>query len=204
MKKIAWLAFILILSGCTKKNNNSGGRITKVNPFSQYLANNTVNITLHSNIYPLEIGYTFTASDTGTIYEIGLRLPDSSESFMMTVWDAVTQAILIQKPVLCTTNTGFSYDDLSSTNEAFEIQANHEYVISVNLNSLNMAGAGPANYYDARRSDDKDIFPLTESYITYEHQYNKTTYTPAFPDNLIIYQDVINGLVDIGFSHISK
>ncbi len=197
------IAFILL--SCTKKHVNTGGRTSTVTPFSQYLtqSGDTVNVTLHQNDYPLEIGYSFEASVSGNIYALGLRLPDSSKSYMMTIWDASTKTALIQKPVKCNSTTAFTYLDLNATNEAFAIDANHIYVVSVNITPVN--SSAPARfYYDARRSDQKDIFPITENAITFLEQYNKTTTTPAFPDNLNVYHDVINGLVDIGFSHVDQ
>jgi len=208
MKKITFFLSILLLFGCEKKNNPPT-RVPQINPFLQYLSDNgaSVSLTVHNNIYPLELGYTFTASDTGIINQIGLRLPDGRESFFVSLWDAQTQKLLVQKQVPCFYDTAFSYVDLAATNESVGIQANHTYLISVNLTpapQLIQALTPLTNYYDVRRTDQKDIFPFTESYITYLHQYNKTTTTPAFPDNLIIYQDLINGIVDIGFSHVTK
>ena len=209
MKKITFFLAILCLFGCEKKNN-SPTRAPQINPFAQYLSDNGANVTVtfHNNDYPLEIGYTFTASDTGIINQIGLRLPGGREDFFVTLWDAQTQKLLVQKQVHCFYDTAFSYFDLAATNESVGIQANHTYLISVNLTPapgpIQPVTPLPINYYDVRRTDQKDIFPMTESYITYLHQYNKITTTPAFPDNLIIYQDFINGIVDIGFSHVSK
>ncbi|MBS1948155.1 MAG: DUF4082 domain-containing protein [Bacteroidetes bacterium] len=200
------IVILFLLTGCQKKPFQTGGRISRVNPFSQYLQDNgnKVDVTLHENDLPVEIGYSFTASDTGTIYEIGIRLPDSGRVYTVTLWDGVTQAPLIQKDIKVNTTTGFSYDDLSSTNEAVHILGNHSYVISVNMTQSGVAGAAGDGFYNARRTDQANIFPLTESYITYQNQYNKITPTPAFPDNLVVYQDFINGLCDIGFSHITN
>ncbi len=204
--KTAFAVFITVLSlCCTKKHVNNGGRLSTVHPFQQYFINNSkaVNLSVHTNSYPLEIGYMFRASDTGSIYEIGLMLPDTGWSYTMTLWDSATQAILLQKVVKCSTATVFSYLDLNATNESVEIMKDHAYVISVNLLPVGVAGAAPSDYYDARRADQQAIFPITESYITFTNQYNRITNSPAFPNNLIVYQDLINGLIDIGFSHIS-
>lgn len=193
---------LFFLTGC-EKQNNTPGRITVVNPFSEYLQENSVNVTIHENDLPLEIGYSFTASDTGTIYEIGIRLPEAGKVYTVTLWDGVSKVALIQKDIKVNNASGFSYHDLYSTNEAVDILGNHTYVISVNMVPKNVVGTGGSSFYDARRADLAAIFPLTKSYITYQHQFNKITSTPAFPDQLIVYQDYINGLCDIGFSHIS-
>jgi hypothetical protein len=209
MKKITFFLVILCLFGCEKKNN-SPERAAQINPFAQYLSDNgaAVSLTLHNNDYPLEIGYTFTAADTGIINQIGLRLPGGREDFFVTLWDAQTQKLLVQKQVHCFYDSAFSYIDLAATNESVGIQASRTYLISVNLTpapgAIQPVTPLPINYYDVRRTDQKDIFPMTESYITYLHQYNKITTSPAFPDNLITYQDFINGIVDIGFSHVTK
>ncbi len=208
MKKIkttsaCLICFIFFLTGCDKINNTPG-RITLVNPFSEYLQENAVNVTVHENNLPVEIGYSFTSSDTGTIYEIGIRLPEVGKVYTVSLWDGVTKTSLIQKDIKVNNATGFSYDDLNSTNEAVHILGNHTYVISVNLVPKNVVGAGGSSFYDARRQDLADIFPFTKRYITYQHQFSKITSTPAFPDQLVVYQDYINGLCDIGFSHVSK
>jgi hypothetical protein len=207
LSAIGFLIILLTCSTTCKKNNSGGARLSTVNPFKQWLANtgDTATLTNSANGLPLELGYSFTASDTGTVYQIGLRLPDTGRTYTVSLWDGATQNLLIQKDVK-NAIIGFSYIDLNATNEAVHILANHLYVIGVYTVPVGIVGAGPAgdNYYAIRRTDQKDIFPMTEGYITYQHQYGKTSYTPAFPDNLSVYQDFIDGICDIGFSHVTQ
>ncbi len=202
------IAVTLFISSCQKKHLNTGGRTSMVNPFSQYLQStgDTVTMNISYNRENLEIGYSFTASDTGTIYEIGIRLPDTTQTYAVTLWDAAHQAVLITKNIKVVNAAGFSYDDLNSTHQAVPILANHTYVISVNLTPLPpLAFVSSENYYYASRSDQKDIFPFTQGYITYHNQYSMTTLGEStFPTVLQVSQDQINGLCDIGFSHVSN
>ena len=72
------------------------------------------------------------------------------------------------------------------------------------------SGARPAgkavdyNIYDITRTDQANIFPMTEGYITYQYEYTQASYTPTYPGLLSIYQNFLNGIVDIGFSHTSQ
>jgi hypothetical protein len=180
-----------------------------INPFNKYLQDkgDTVKISLDPASFPVELGYTFVASDTGTVYEIGIRLPDSGNTYTVTLWDAATQAVLARKNIEVNSPSGFAYYDLSSTNEQVSIAANHTYVISVNTNPVNTPPAGKAtdyNIYDIERTDQANIFPMTEGYITYQYEYTQASYTPTFPGQLSVYQNFLNGIVDIGFSHTSQ
>jgi hypothetical protein len=177
-----------------------------INPFNQYLKDkgDTMNIEVDPASFPVELGYSFVASDTGTVYEIGIRLPDSGNTYTVTLWDGVTQAVLARKNIEVNSPLGFAYTDLSSTNEQVSIAANHTYVISVNTNPVNTPPAGKAvdyNIYDVSRTDRANIFPMTESYITFQYEYTQASYTPAFPGLLSTYLNFLNGIVDIGFSH---
>jgi hypothetical protein len=191
---------------CNKTRQNPPPRTSMVNPFEQYLTTegDTVKITLHPNSTPVELGYSFIVSDTGTVYEIGIRLPDSGSIYPVTLWDGVTQAVLARQNIKVNSPTGFSWFDLTSTNAQVSIAANHIYVISVNMTPTNVPPAGtPAdyNFYDIERTDRGNIFPMTESYVTYQYEYTQTSYSPTFPANLSEYLNYINGIVDIGFSH---
>ncbi len=194
---------------CSKKHVPNGGRVSMVNPFNQYLQHtgDTIKITVDNASFPIELGYTFTASDTGTVYEIGIRLPDSGNTYTVTLWDGATQAVLARENIKVNSPTGFSYYDLTSTNAQVSIAANHTYVISVNTNPVNLPPAGKAvdyNIYDITRTDQANIFPMTEGYITYLYEYTQAAYTPTYPGLLSIYQNYLNGIVDIGFSHTSQ
>ena len=194
---------------CTKSRHNPPGRVTMVNPFNQYLTaeGDTVHVTLHPNSTPVEIGYSFVASDTGTVYQLGIRLPDTGNTYTVTLWDGVTQTALARKNIQVTSLGSIEYVDLTTDNSQVSIAANHNYVISVNLNPVNELPAGTPvdyNFYDIVRTDRANVFPMTESYITYQYEYTQTSYTPTFPGQLSIYQNFINGIVDIGFSHVSQ
>ncbi len=203
---IAFAVALVLLTGCLKPRHPSPGRIARENPFTEYIQdlNNKVNLTVYKNDAPIEIGYSFTASDTGTIYEIGTRLPDTGKVHTVSLWDGITQALLIQKNIKINGSTGFNYVDLNSTNEGVNILANHPYVVSVNLVPYNSGLRAGSDYFIASRTDLAPIFPLTDRYITFQHQYNRTTTTPAFPSNQIMTPNFIGGLCDIGFSHITK
>ena len=76
-------------------------------------------------------------------------------------------------------------------------------MISINLNPVNTPYPGKApsyDYFNVVRADQANIFPMTEGPITYQHEYTIPAYTPTFPTNLSIYQNYINGVVDIDFS----
>jgi hypothetical protein len=208
--KRLWLLLPLYLltcsATCTKTRHNPPPRISTVNPFKQYLGAEgaAVNVSLHANTTPVEIGYSFVASDTGTIYQLGIRLPDSGNTYPVTLWDGQTQAVLARQNIEITNPASFAYVDLTATNAQVSLTANHTYVISVNLTPINTPPAGAApdyNFYDVRRTNDANIFPLTESYITYQYEYTQTSTGPTFPGQISAYQDFINGIVDIGFSH---
>jgi hypothetical protein len=210
--KRLWLllsVFTLTCSTTCNKKQNPPPRISMINPFNQYLQDegDTVKVTLHPNELPVELGYSFIVSDTGTVYEIGIRLPDSGNIYPVTLWDGATQTVLARQNIKVSSPTGFSYFDLTSTNAQVSIAANHPYVISVNMTPTNPPPAGaPVDYdfYDIRRTDEGNIFPMTKGYVTYQYEYTQTCYTPTFPANLSEYLNYINGIVDIGFSHTSQ
>ncbi len=129
---VGFLTILLTCSTTCKKTASGGARLSTVNPFKQWLANtgDTATLTNTTNGLPVELGYTFTASDTGTVYQIGLRLPDTGRTYTVSLWDGVTQNLLIQKDVK-NAILDFSYIDLNATNEAVHILANHIYVIGV-------------------------------------------------------------------------
>jgi hypothetical protein len=213
-QKSLWflLPAIMFLTGsttCTKTRQHPPARVTMVNPFNQFLTQNSnaVNVTLDQNTLPLELGYSFTVSDTGTVYEIGIRMPDVGTTYTVTLWDGQNQSVLAQKPIKVINTTGFAYFDLTSTNEQVSITTGHTYVISVNLTPPGLPpGEAPPdyNFYEVERTDRSDIFPLTESYVTFQHEYTRTGYTPTFPDQLVAYPYLADGILDIGFSHTSE
>ena len=205
MKQIIYLSIAVTLCCCTKHNANPG-RYAQLNPFQKYIQENSsaVGITLHPNDLPVEIGYGFSTTIDGTVIQLGVRLPDSGKTYTVSLWDGNSQAALKQININVLSQSAFTYVDLTGTNDTVHIQANHPYVLSVNMIPVGVAGSGGNDFFDARRNDQADIFPLSESPVTYQYQCNKTTYTPAFPDNVIIYKDVINGLVDIGFRYVSQ
>ena len=210
MKRLKQIDYLLIvffamhIVSCSKTKNNKPLRLSTVNPFQKYLSDNSSQavITTENNNLPLELGYSFISSDTGSVYQLGIRLPDTAKTYTVTLWDSATQKILAQKNILCATS-GFNYIDLSATGESVEIQANHSYVIGVYLTPVNLPGAGPADFFVVQRMDRANIFPFTEQYITYNFEYSKTADSPAFPDNLSEELDVIDGIVDIGFSRLA-
>ncbi|HXD78181.1 MAG TPA: DUF4082 domain-containing protein [Puia sp.] len=205
-----WLllpVFVLASSTtCTKSRHNPPPRVSTVNPFNQYLAQtgDTTLVTLHPNETPVELGYSFTVSDTGTIYQMGIRLPDTGNVYPVTLWDGVTQAILARQDIKAANAAAFTYIDLTATHAQVSIAANHQYVVSVNMTPTNLPPAGAPsdyNFYDVHRTDRGNIFPMTEGYVTYGYEYTQTSTAPTFPGQLSIYTDFINGIVDIGFSH---
>lgn len=205
-----WLVlpvFVLMSSTtCTKSRHNPPPRISTVNPFNQYLTQkgDTVEVTLHPNATPVELGYSFTVSDTGTIYQLGIRLPDTGYIYPVTLWDGVTQAVLARQNIKVASAGSITYIDLTTTNSLVSIVANHQYVVSVNMTPTNLPPAGGPpdyNFYDINRTDRGNIFPMTEGYVTFGYEYTQTSTSPTFPAQLSIYTDYINGIVDIGFSH---
>src|SRR5580704_14306278 len=95
---------------CTKKHIGPP-RVTMINPFNQYLKDkgDTMKIEVDPASFPVELGYSFVASDTGTVYEIGIRLPDSGNTYTVTLWDGATQAVLARENIKVNSPTSFSY-----------------------------------------------------------------------------------------------
>jgi len=210
-RKTFYLLIICVLTcnySCLKKQIPPGGRLVIEHPFSDYLLNNnSVKISLHQNDLPVEIGYSFTSSHPGLVFEMGIRLPDSGRVYTVSLWDGQTQALLIQKNVQINNPQGFSYVDLNTTNEFVPISANHTYVVSVFMIPFSADDASDAagdNFYDVRRNDQANVFPITGHAITYQREYTKTSFTPAFPDNLSLEQDIVNGFCDVGFSYATQ
>ena len=196
---------ITCFTTCTKDQNT----IVAVNPFMQYYHDQQTNlqVTATNNDFPFELGYTFVSSIPGYILSIGLSLPDSGYTYTVTLWDAATQAVLAREN--CTTQetqglVGFVYYDLRAVNAEVAIQANHTYVISANVNPVNAPPGKAPNYvyYNIERNDQANIFPMTEGPITFLNQYTQASYTPTFPAQLSVYQNFLNGIVDIGFANI--
>ena len=180
-----------------------------VNPFNQYLQNagDTATVSLHPNTLPVEIGYSFSVSDTGSVVQIGIRLPDTGRTYTVTLWDGANQAVLARQNIRNGSATAFTYFDLTALNAQVSIVANHVYVISAYMVPIGTPPAGTAvddNFFDVVRTDRKNIFPMTEGYVTYQYEYTQTANSPTFPANLSEYQDFINGIVDIGFSRINR
>jgi hypothetical protein len=192
---------------CNKTRHNPPPRVSMVNPFNQYLHNegDTVSVSLHPNELPVEIGYSFTVSDSGTVYQLGVRLPDTGKTYTVTLWDGATQAVLARQNITVLTDTAFTWFDLTSINAQVSIYPGHTYVISafmVPVGTNPAAGQGEFDFYDVERRDQGNIFPMTEGVVTYMNEYTQTAFTPTFPGNLSEYQNFINGIVDIGFSYI--
>jgi hypothetical protein len=184
--------------------------IVAVNPFSDYWKAQFSNLqfTATNNDFPFELGYTFVSTIPGYVLSIGLALPDSGNTYAVTLWDGVTQAVLARDTLEVQHNpgsVGWQYADLRFGNRVVAIQANHLYMVSVNLNPITTLAAGKANtydYYDIERTDQANIFPLTDGPITFQHEYTTPAYTSTFPTNLSAYQNFLNGGVDIGFYNV--
>src|SRR5580704_5545782 len=103
---------------CNKTRHNPPPRVSMVNPFNQYLHNegDTVSVSLHPNELPVEIGYSFTVSDSGAVYQLGVRLPDTGKTYTVTLWDGATQAVLARQNITVLTDTAFTWFDLTSIN----------------------------------------------------------------------------------------
>lgn len=199
---IATMMLALFLCACGKSKNS--GSPKTVTPFTQYLTQNknTAQVGIQLNDTAREIGYTFRAAGAGTIYELGLRVPDSSHAYMVSVWDSATKTPLVQKPIQCTGTLAFTYLDLTATNEAIGIQAQHTYVVSFNTVPVNTTSASPIGLLFGASNTQSQVFPFVEGIVAYYDQYEKYyVSTPTFPDYPIRRRDLIFGLVDIGFKY---
>jgi hypothetical protein len=208
-RTILWLLLPLMAlmqsTTCTKNGKNPPRQLFMINPIDQYLTKegDTLSITPQPVGMPAEIGYSFTVSEGGTIYEIGIRLPDTGYIYTVTLWDGVSQAVLAQENIKITSPTGFAYYDLTSVNAQVSISGNHTYVIGVYMVPTNYTPSqgGGEDFFTMQRSDQANFLPLTEGPVTFLYEYTASSNTPAFPANLSDYQNYIDGFIDIGFSY---
>ncbi len=206
MKQLILIIACSIFVISCKKNPNNTPNIppTNLNPFSQYLLQNTATsqVTIERNDDTTrEIGYSFMVSKPGTVYALGLRLIDTTRSFYVSLWDSLhhTQPLL-QVAVKCNNTSGFTYQDVTYQHKEVHIDPNHTYVVSVNLTPVG-GTTGTAFIFGARNNFHNPFF-FTEGPVTYYIEYEKyNSKTPVFPDIPMTGRDRVLGLVDIGFQY---
>lgn len=176
-------------------------------PLSSYINTDPAAITLTvRDPQQKEIGYAFQALKKGTIYGLGIRMPQTAQAFKVTFWDAATKQIIKQKTITNSNSTQFSYIELSSsgTNEYVDIEKNRTYVVSVNASSV-AAGTPDRQWYQFNKSGtNANFLPITIGNIKIlEGRYTDAAApSPTFPDKTnfdVFGLHLLFGLPDIGF-----
>lgn len=162
-----------------------------------------------------ELGYAFRSSEPGVINFVGIWLPTAGFFHNVTIWDSVTQRVLLQQLVINSSDSGYTYVDLRRTNKQVFIAANRPYVVAVNSVSLGQ----PIQVFNANnyvwRLNIEDfnmdqhvghLFPFQDGPIFMENscfsRYG-TTYMANAP--MPVAFDIVDrfnfyGFVDIGFT----
>jgi hypothetical protein len=104
--------------------------------FSNFLADNTMNVTVTANpdhnIF--EFGLRFVVTRKGSMVKVGSRLPKAG-IYRISVWDIATKTVIAQQYVYQLTDNVQAWADIP----ALALTANKEYVISIISDNWNEA-----------------------------------------------------------------
>lgn len=164
--------------------------------FTQGHTGSAFNLVTSSADYPSEYGLLFTASKKGILYALGLNVPDTGK-YILSLWDVNTKALLLRDSVSYTLGYGFLYIDFGPQGKEVELVPGKKYMASVFM-PRSPAGA-PLRYYTLLQSGVDKWVPFTQKHITVSGTFFTKTDAPTYPDVQVLHQDVLNGLVDIGY-----
>jgi hypothetical protein len=146
--------------------------------------------------YPGEYGTVFRASKKGRIYALGFNVPDTGV-YVVSLWDAASQSLLLRDTVHYTAASGFLYADFGPRNKELDIDAGRSYIASVYLPRLPKGMA--RRYYHLFQLGVYHWVPFTQGHITVTGCNFTFTNAPTFPDVPVYHDDVMVGLADIGY-----
>lgn len=129
-------------AACTPRNcvpviiTKSKSVLKSAEVFSNFLAGNTMNVTVtanpNHNIY--EFGLRFVVTRKGRMVKVGSRLPKAG-IYRISVWDIATKTVIAQQYVYQLTDNVQSWADIP----ALALTANKEYFISIISDNWNEA-----------------------------------------------------------------
>jgi len=176
--------------------------ITSQQPFQAFIT--TYNVPLTNNDEALflgsgalddnsnaEIGFAFRSNVAGTAIGLGILLPTTGFSHMVTLWDSATQVELASIAVPNNSKTAFTYAAFTTT---VPIQANHPYVVGYNTLAIGNANgsSSPGDwiysvqgiFVDGGQGSDLPEYPFREGNITVENVFYNNYGTGRVPANL--------------------
>ena len=176
-------------------------------PLAAYINTDPAAVTLTvRDPQQKEIGYAFQALKKGTIYALGICMPQTAQAFKVTLWDAATKQIIKQKTITNSSSTVFSYIELSSsgTNEYVDIEKNRTYIVSVNAAAISVGAPDRQWYQLSKPGANANFLPITKGNIKIlEGRYTDAAApSPTFPDKTnfdVFGLHLLFGLPDIGF-----
>jgi len=164
--------------------------------FTQGQPSSAFNLAASSTDYPTEYGLEFTVSKKGNLYALGLNVPDTGK-YILSLWDVDKQSLLLRDSVHYVLSNGFLYIDFGPGDKEVELVPAKKYMASVFM-SRSPAGA-PPRYYTLFQPGIEKWVPFTQKHVTVLGCFFTKTDAPAYPDVQVLHQDVLNGLVDIGY-----
>lgn len=157
-----------------------------------------------------EVAYSFSSSKPGIITKLGVMLPDSGKTFVVSLWDSTTEDLLVQKNIRILDPNAFNYADLLPTNEFQVIFPNHTYLVGVFTGSVNEHHEEPGDEYNLLGDfyntlyEKDNIFPFAAypHIINFHQEYHQYANTPTFPKYRWPFEYVLYGFCDIEFTYV--
>ena len=107
-----------------------------------------------------ELGSEFYTSDSGVITELGCLCPQKNKTYIVSLWDFNSNALLAQANVTCIDSTHFAYANITTVH----ITANTPYVISYNNT---VGGVEQGYYFPSLKSNVALGFPFSDGNVTF-------------------------------------
>jgi hypothetical protein len=186
MKKVFFIVtvFAISITSCKKSNNTEPVIFPEELPYDNFITSVAQNATIQSvpnSSYSFEVGVAFKATVKGQIRTLYVKIPDTSNSISVTIWDKNSYTNLFRTSIAVTAANTVKALDIP----LFNIEKDKEYVISMRTN----------DYYVRRKTGTTLIsYPITSGNIIYLATMVNTNPGQAFPgifsDQSFYYGDV--------------
>ena len=212
MKKIIVFASVVIPIFCacnkgqTEIFNPNPPRVDET-PLATYIGVNASTLSIVANTaQQKETGYAFQVLKKGVIFSLGVRMPQTNESYKVTLWDADAMTVIKQKTISYDTAiAAYRFISLNSNgiNDEVDVVPGKKYIISVNAAAIT-PGQPNRQWYQLSKSNSSDFLPLTQGNIKIlEGRYTANAApVPTFPEKTnfdVFGLHLLFGLVDIGY-----
>lgn len=167
---ILFLIFGMFATSCKKKDNKT--IFPEENPLNSYHTQaGFTTITDFVDAGSYEFGLVFSPNVKGQINAITVKLPDVNPSLKVTIWDYVTQTVLLTEIV----NVSTSNTIITKAILAFALEKDKKYLITMNSNDW---------YKKAKADNSNATYPITAGNIKFlEYRWGSGN-TQTFPSNV--------------------